>query len=161
MADLRAKVGSVELATPVIAASGTYGYGVYSEGHDNLTVKNGNLSYLSLGIAWLSITDSLIEGVITNDNGGGNHCEVLVEIRRQIHEEKHRERVEQQVCQHYWVIESALNRVSVGVCRLCAEEKEFNNLISDCVAEANGGLFQRYGYDIRNMDVAVQLANTS
>ena len=35
------------------------------------------------------------------------------------HEEKHHERVEQQICQHYWVIESAVNRVSVGVCRLC------------------------------------------
>lgn len=32
MADLRAKVGSVELATPVIASSGTYGYGVEYDG---------------------------------------------------------------------------------------------------------------------------------
>jgi dihydroorotate dehydrogenase (NAD+) catalytic subunit len=32
LADLRARVGSVELATPVIAASGTYGYGVEYDG---------------------------------------------------------------------------------------------------------------------------------
>jgi hypothetical protein len=30
-------------------------------------------------------------------------------------------------CRHYWVIESASGPTSKGVCKICGEEKEFQN----------------------------------
>ena len=33
------------------------------------------------------------------------------------------------VCKHHWVIETAAGPVSIGTCRLCGEEREFNNSI--------------------------------
>ncbi len=30
-------------------------------------------------------------------------------------------------CKHHWIIETAAGPVSIGRCRLCAEEREFNN----------------------------------
>ena len=30
-------------------------------------------------------------------------------------------------CRHYWVIEAADGPVSMGVCRFCGEEREFQN----------------------------------
>ncbi|MFC2000644.1 hypothetical protein ACFLXE_07845 [Chloroflexota bacterium] len=43
--------------------------------------------------------------------------------------EKHHERVELQVCQHYWVIEAANGGTSKGVCQFCGEERLFNNYL--------------------------------
>ena len=34
-------------------------------------------------------------------------------------------------CRHHWVIETAEDSVSKGVCRLCGAEKEFSNQLSD------------------------------
>ena len=31
------------------------------------------------------------------------------------------------LCQHHWLIESPNGPVSIGVCRLCGAEKEFQN----------------------------------
>ena len=32
-------------------------------------------------------------------------------------------------CRHHWIIQPAESPVSLGVCRLCLEEKEFHNAI--------------------------------
>ena len=39
--------------------------------------------------------------------------------------------VEQQTCRHHWIIQPAEGPMSLGVCRLCLEEKEFQNAIDD------------------------------
>ena len=36
---------------------------------------------------------------------------------------------ERHVCQHHWVIDSPAGPVSKGVCRLCGEEREFQNYL--------------------------------
>ena len=33
------------------------------------------------------------------------------------------------LCQHHWVIDTPAGPVSRGVCRLCGEEREFNNFL--------------------------------
>ena len=37
------------------------------------------------------------------------------------------EPVETKVCRHYWHIEEADGPVSRGICKICGEEKEFQN----------------------------------
>ena len=37
------------------------------------------------------------------------------------------EPAETEVCRHYWHIEEADGPVSRGICRICGEEKEFQN----------------------------------
>ena len=39
--------------------------------------------------------------------------------------------VEQQSCRHHWMIQPAEGPMSLGVCRLCHEEKEFQNTMDD------------------------------
>lgn len=39
----------------------------------------------------------------------------------------------QRQCKHHWVIESADDRVSGGVCKLCGARKEFKNFLPDCI----------------------------
>ena len=34
---------------------------------------------------------------------------------------------EVKTCQHYWVIEAASGPISRGVCKVCGEEREFQN----------------------------------
>ena len=34
-----------------------------------------------------------------------------------------------ETCRHYWVIEEPVGAVSIGVCRECAEVREFNNYV--------------------------------
>ena len=36
---------------------------------------------------------------------------------------------EHRTCRHHWIIQPAEGAVSLGVCRLCLEEKEFQNTI--------------------------------
>ena len=36
---------------------------------------------------------------------------------------------ERPTCQHHWVIERPAGRVSKGACRLCGEEREFQNYV--------------------------------
>jgi len=38
-------------------------------------------------------------------------------------------------CPHHWDIEEAISPVSRGVCRLCGAQKEFHNLLGDCLIE--------------------------
>lgn len=40
-------------------------------------------------------------------------------------------------CDHYWVIEIAVESVSKGVCKLCSAQKEFKNYLPDCLAESS------------------------
>ncbi|MDP6402810.1 MAG: hypothetical protein QF467_04615 [SAR202 cluster bacterium] len=42
------------------------------------------------------------------------------------------------VCQHHWVIDSPAGPVSQGTCRLCGEEREFQNYIEG----------SSWGYDV-------------
>jgi len=37
------------------------------------------------------------------------------------------------VCQHHWFIESATDRTSKGVCRLCGAHRLFMNYLPDCL----------------------------
>lgn len=37
-------------------------------------------------------------------------------------------------CQHHWVIDAAAGPVSKGRCRTCGTQKEFHNLLSNCLA---------------------------
>ena len=39
------------------------------------------------------------------------------------------EELENAVCRHHWIIEAPTGPVSVGVCRLCEEVREFKNYI--------------------------------
>jgi len=34
-------------------------------------------------------------------------------------------------CPHHWQIEKAAGPVSIGICKLCGEKKEFKNFISE------------------------------
>lgn len=37
--------------------------------------------------------------------------------------------VEKETCQHYWVIEPAEGKTSIGLCKNCGEWREFDNYI--------------------------------
>ena len=65
------------------------------------------------------------------------------------------ERIEADVnqCRHHWLIESPHGATSMGVCKICGEEREFRNSASDSLWEgdpmasanrlANGGRERR------------------
>ena len=40
------------------------------------------------------------------------------------------------LCRHYWIIETANGPVSLGMCRLCHETREFKNSISEIERES-------------------------
>ena len=70
MADLTTKVGALELATPVIAASGTYGYGVEYLGLVDWsllgTLLLGSLPGIWIGSRLVRITpDRLIRSLLS------------------------------------------------------------------------------------------------
>ena len=39
------------------------------------------------------------------------------------------------LCSHYWVIENAQGPAGRGKCTLCGEEKDFKNLLVDCLRD--------------------------
>jgi len=39
--------------------------------------------------------------------------------------------VDQETCQHHWLIESPSGPTSVGQCKLCGAEREFRNSVGD------------------------------
>ena len=47
--------------------------------------------------------------------------------------EEHGRAVVNRECHHHWVIESAVERASMGKCKLCGAEKEFKNHLPDCL----------------------------
>ena len=44
---------------------------------------------------------------------------------------------EEPLCRHHWVIESPHGVTSHGVCKLCGEEREFQNSASDTLWEGD------------------------
>ena len=36
-------------------------------------------------------------------------------------------------CRHYWIIEEATGPVSKGRCKFCGAEKDFKNILQDCL----------------------------
>ena len=40
-----------------------------------------------------------------------------------------------QTCQHYWVIEPPTGPTSLGICKYCRAEREFNNFIEESFEE--------------------------
>lgn len=40
-------------------------------------------------------------------------------------------------CDHYWVIGTAEGPVSLGICKLCGQKREFHNYLSGCLAESD------------------------
>lgn len=53
-------------------------------------------------------------------------------------EEERKERAragEKRFCEHHWEIELANGPMSLGVCRVCGEKKEFHNYLSDCLLD--------------------------
>jgi hypothetical protein len=48
-----------------------------------------------------------------------------------------RPEVEAPQCRHHWLIESPHGATSVGVCKICGEEREFRNSASDSLWEGD------------------------
>ena len=60
-------------------------------------------------------------------------------------------------CQHHWVIEDPDGRISKGRCRLCGSEKEFKNLLVDCVIFGDEGYPMTPSFDESGLGILSQV----
>jgi len=59
-------------------------------------------------------------------------------MRTPVIEEKiYQEEAEEPTCRHHWLIESPHGATSHGICKVCGEEREFQNSASDTLWEGD------------------------
>jgi len=60
-------------------------------------------------------------------------------------------------CQHHWIIEDPDGRISKGRCKLCGSEKEFKNLLADCVISGDEGYPTTPSFDESGLGILSQV----
>ena len=55
------------------------------------------------------------------------------------------EQQDEKACRHHWIIEAPKGPVSMGVCRLCSEAREFKNYIGAAPCGEDGSTTQPDG----------------